>query len=284
MAKQRPKLNVYEYKDYRHYLKDWFALAKTFTPPLSQRGFAKKAGLKSNNFLILVMQGKRNLSDDGIKKVIKGIQLNKEDAKFFTNLVLFNQTKKHDEKNTFYQNMIQNKNYAKLKPLEKNQLDYCNEWYHAAIRELIQSPQFTGNLDWISQKLSPKLSITKIKKSIQVLKNLNLIEEKNGKLKQCDSLVTTGMEVDSVALFNYHLKMLDLSKKVLQETPKSERDISSLTLGLGKDKRRILKEKIQNFRKDILELVSTEDEPEEVIQVNIQMFPLTIIQEGKNDE
>ncbi|MDO8518852.1 MAG: TIGR02147 family protein, partial [Deltaproteobacteria bacterium] len=53
------------------------------------------------------------------------------------------------------------------------------------------------------------------------------------------------------------------------------RDVSTLTLGIRKERLPQLKQKIQEFRKEILKFVSADTEPEEVAQINIQMYPLT---------
>ena len=53
--------SVYEYLDYRQFLRDHFAASKKAKPQYSFRYFSRRAGLSSSNFLKLVMDGKRNL-------------------------------------------------------------------------------------------------------------------------------------------------------------------------------------------------------------------------------
>jgi uncharacterized protein (TIGR02147 family) len=57
--------------------------------------------------------------------------------------------------------------------------------------------------------------------------------------------------------------------------PARERDISSLTLCLGSGGLARLKERIQAFRRELLELAESEGQPSQVVQINFQLFPLT---------
>ena len=53
---------IFEYDDYRIFLKDFFNAKKQEKPSFSQRYFAKKVGFNAHNFCTLVIEGKRNLS------------------------------------------------------------------------------------------------------------------------------------------------------------------------------------------------------------------------------
>jgi uncharacterized protein (TIGR02147 family) len=53
------------------------------------------------------------------------------------------------------------------------------------------------------------------------------------------------------------------------------RDISSLTMCLGEDGLRRLKDRVQRFRRELIELEALEDDPRQVIQMNFQLFPLS---------
>jgi uncharacterized protein (TIGR02147 family) len=57
--------------------------------------------------------------------------------------------------------------------------------------------------------------------------------------------------------------------------PAAERDISSLTLCLGRGGLATLKTRLQRLRRELLELSALETDPEQVVQVNFQLFPLS---------
>ncbi|MBI4197300.1 MAG: TIGR02147 family protein, partial [Deltaproteobacteria bacterium] len=55
------------------------------------------------------------------------------------------------------------------------------------------------------------------------------------------------------------------------------RDTSAMTLGVSKGQLPELKEKIRGFRREILKMVSQCEVPEEVVQLNIQFYPVTAV-------
>jgi len=269
-------INIFAYTDYRRFLSDWYEDAKK-SRSLSYRAFSKRAGLKSINFLKFVMDGVRNLTEDSIVKFAAGMKLNKQETEFFHNLVLYNQATTHEEKNRRYQDLLRSRKYSQLKPIERDQYEYYATWYHPVVRELIISREFDGTYEWIADHVSPAITPAQAEKSVELLENLGFIERgEDGRWKQCSTLVSTGAELKSHVVHNYHKIVLDLTKRVLDEIATDRRDISTMTLGVRRDRLPELKRLIRNFRQEILKTVSADTEPEEVVQLNIQLFPLTI--------
>lgn len=281
-SKDKSAIDLFRYDDYRKFLKDWYLEAKSSRASFSFRTFSKRAGFKSTNIFKLVMDGDRNLTEESIPNFVKGLKLNKQEQEFFRNLVLFNQAKNHEQKNFYYQKLLQSRKFKKLKPIDKAHYEYCSAWYHAVIRELILSKDCDGSAEWLVKRIQPTLTITQVEKSIELLENLGFIEKtNNGRWKQATPLVSTGPEVTSLILMNYHQNLLDLSKEKLNDIPADERDISALTLGIAKERLPQLKEKIQSFRQEILKFVSLDTQPDNVVQLNIQMYPMTRLEEDQ---
>jgi uncharacterized protein (TIGR02147 family) len=225
---------------------------------------------------MLVIQGKRNLSEEAAAKAAQGLKLNKQETEFFRNLVLFNQSDSHEARDRHYRQLLRSRKYQALQSIQADQYEYCSAWYHSAIRELAACRDFDGTSDWIADRIFPRISRGEVEHSLKLLEKLGFLRKtERGGWEQSHSLLSTGAEVASVAVFNYHLRMLELSKVILERLPAERRDISALTLGVQKTRLPQLKKMIQNFRQEILKLVSEDTSPEEVIQVNLQMFPLT---------
>jgi uncharacterized protein (TIGR02147 family) len=55
-------VNVFDFIDYREYLKAYFEDRKASDPKFSHRWLAGRLDLSTSNFILLVMQGKRNLN------------------------------------------------------------------------------------------------------------------------------------------------------------------------------------------------------------------------------
>jgi uncharacterized protein (TIGR02147 family) len=276
MGRQKSNISIFEYSDYRKYLKDWYEDAKKYHSGFSYRVFSKKAGFSTSNFLMLVIKGQRNLTEQSLAKVMIGLGLNKQEQEFFRNLVFFNQAKTHEEKNLYYQQLLQSKKFNELKPIEKKQYEYYSTWYHPVIRELVCSPEFDGTAEWLSRKLYPHVASQHCAKSIELLEGLGFIlKNSDGTWQQTSTIVSTGPELTSLIVHNYHKSILDLSKAVMDKLSMQDRDVSTLTLGVKRGRMEELKNKLRDFRKEILSMVSTDTEPEEVIQLNMQLYPVT---------
>ncbi|OVE82536.1 hypothetical protein BVY03_00700 [bacterium K02(2017)] len=276
MSESKKDINLFHYFDYREFLKDFYQQAKKSRAGFSLRSFSQKAGFGSSNFFKLVMDGDRNLTSKSLVKFMRGLNLNKQETEFFKNLVFFNQAKSHADKDFYYQKMLQSQKFNKLKPVDKIQYELYSTWYHPVILELISSKAFDGTILWLKNKIVPELSDKQIEKSIKILEKLEFIKkDKNNRWKQSTPLITTGAEATSLVLINYHQHLLKLTHDQLTKVPAATRDVSAMTLGVPKERIAEIKKKVQEFRNDIMKLVSTDETSEEVILLNIQLLPVT---------
>lgn len=110
---------IYEYNDYRAFLRDRFSALKKQNPMFSYRAFNRLAGLKNSGFLKLVIDGQKNLGQTGIWKMARGFKLTEDEARYFAALVHFNQAKEIDEKNHYKQEIQRCMNLLKINPILK---------------------------------------------------------------------------------------------------------------------------------------------------------------------
>lgn len=270
------KPNIFEYDNYRTYLKDMYTALKTGQRGFSYRYFARMAGFRSPNFLKLVIEGKRNLSAPSIEKFAQVIKLNKEEITFFRNLVLLNQSTTIEEKKFYAEQLIRSRFYRKVHPLKQAQFDYYTNWYSIPVRELVGVTNFQEDPEWISHQLIPPISSAEAKKALEELEQLGLIKRnEEGKLVQTDAFVSTGDEVTSTSVAQFHKEMMQKAGEAITRFPPQERDISSVTLSLSEKNAQQVKELVQRFRKELMAIANQDQKSERVYQVNFQHFPLT---------
>ena len=277
MSKEsQSKIVVYEYLDYRAFLRDYFAQCKA-ERGLTFRGFSARAGLSSPNYLQLVMSAKRNLTAQMAARFAKAFGLDRDASDYFVELVNFNQSKSNPEREASFGRLTGFRSYRQARPLDIAQADYHAYWYIPAVRELVANPSFRDDPIWISRSLLPGITPDEAAHALRVLLDLNLLRRsEDGKLQQSEALVSTGTEAKGVHIPRYHRVMMERASAAIDLVPASDRDISSLTLCLGSTGLRKLKERIARFRKEILELSVLETAPSQVIQVNFQLFPLSL--------
>ncbi len=266
--------SIYEYTDYRKFLSDWCTHQRERSRVFSFRNFAKQAGLSSSGFLKMVMDGKRNLAPDTVKRFAKVLKLRAGEARFFEDLVNFNQARTNEEKNVFYKKIARNRRFRKAHHLTRDRFEYLGKWYYAAIREMIDIPNFNDDPAWIAKKLKPSITKTEAEAAIETLIRLGFVE------RNAEGRLVTTDEGISLAAANFHREMIKRAYEALSLHKAKDRNISSLTVAMSKESFAKLKQRLHDFRKEVLALVEAGGAPEEVYQINFQLFGLT---EG-NDE
>ncbi len=224
-----------------------------------------------------MIDGKRNVSPHGIEKFVHGLHLGGDEAEYFENLVFFGQAETLAEKNRYYERMSRHRSFRQIRGLDRDQFEYFSKWYYPAIRELIGTRRFRNDPAWIAQALNPPIPVQAATRAIGLLLSLRLIERlPDGALRQMDPIVSSGAEIRSLVVRNYHGEMIQKSLRALDLSPANERDISSVTLSIPESLISDLKERIACFRRELLTTIGKSTTPaDQVYQLNIQLFPLT---------
>jgi len=266
--------SIFNYSDFRKYLKDYFEEQKKSTSYFSHRYFAKKAGFSTSNFLHLVMNGKRNLTKQSLMRIALALKLNKSESEYFENLVFFNQAGEIKEKNIFYEKLTAFRKSTFVQAINIDQFDYYSNWYPPVVRETACFNKGLMTEDDIAKIIRPRLTLREIRKSLDLLLRLGLLTRKDGAYAQSSPLLTTGSEVASTAVAAFHIKTMALAAEAIETVQADKRDISGLTLGITKSNFTKIKKRIQEFRREILAMAQ-EESPECVYQINFHLFPLT---------
>lgn len=274
-------VHIFDHLDYRAYLREFYRDQKEQGRPFSFRTFARRAGIRSFNYLQLVMKGERDLSPTMATQFARGCGLQSSEAEYFCELVAFGQAKTADERNRAYERLSRFRPFRAAHRLEPAQAAYHECWYIPAIRELAALPEFRDDPKWIAGALQPPISVAQAREALVTLSDLGLlVRDTEGRLRQADPLVTTGSGPHGHHVVNYHRAMIAQALRALDEVPRDERDISSVTLSVGERALSQLKERISAFRAEILQMADAYGPAERVIQLNVQLFPLSAKKEG----
>jgi uncharacterized protein (TIGR02147 family) len=270
------RVHVFAYVDYRAFLRDFYRAEKARNRRFSHRAFSRRAGLRSSNYLNLIVKGQRDLSAEMAIKFARGCGLVREDADYFCELVAFGQARTADERNRCHERLSRFRQFREAHKLDGAQASYHSTWYMPAIRELVARSDFHDDPKWIAAELSPPISPAQARDALGILSALKLlVRDADGRLRQADPLVTTGDGPLGHHVVNFHRAMMDQAKLALDRVPREERDISSLTLCVSSNGLARLKERIAAFRRELLQMSELEGHPERVVQINFQLFPLT---------
>lgn len=268
---------IFEYSDYRLFLREYYEAARSKNKKFSFRFFSRLAGFKSSGSILKVMNGQTNLSVEAIDKLAVALKLNREEGEFFENLVRFNQAKTAQEREIYAKNLLKSQTYRKLKPLSIASFKYFSEWYYAAVRELVELPDFKEEPQWIAEKLMGQISAVEAKSALHELQELGILSRSaGGRLRIVDQHITSGDEVSFAGAAGCHRQFLNLASDSIDLVPREKRDISAMTLGISVEMAAKVKTMVQEFRKQLVETVASDQSTDMVYQLNMQFFPLTL--------
>jgi uncharacterized protein (TIGR02147 family) len=268
--------DVFSFRDYRAFLRALYAHNKQDEYGFSLRAFSKRAGLRSSNYLKLVMDGDRNLTAAVAPRFATACGLKGQAADYFCDLVAFNQAKGADERARGYARLQRFRRYREVHRLDKAQEAYHSHWYIPAIRELCARSDFREDPKWIGRTLLPNVAPADVRAALETLLELELLERgEDGKLRQTETLVQTPEGPLGHHVVSFHRTMMERAAEALEVVPRDQREIASLTLCLSDAQLGELKQRLERFREELLHVFQSDADARRVVQVNVQMFPLT---------
>jgi uncharacterized protein (TIGR02147 family) len=274
--------SIFDYLDYREYLRDHYDSNKARNSFFSFRYIAAKTGLDSS-FYVKVLQKQMHLSLKSLPRLTDFLNLNKKEIEYFTLLVRFNRAHNKDEMRLYFEKIIEFRE-LRINALDADKYEYFSKWYYVAIREILNYTRFVGDYKSLAARLNPPISEAKARKAIELLVKLGLVVKNDqGIFEQTNQFITTGESWDSIAIENFQREMLHLAEESINIIPKRDRETSTVTVSVSWPCFEAMKERLREFRKELLEMARIERDPDGVFQVNFQIFPLTRVDRSEGE-
>ena len=231
---------IFEYTDYREWIRDAFDDFKQRKSVISWRYMAMKLGADPGN-LLRVSQGKIHLTLSLVKPMAEFFGLDEKETAYWTELVCFGRAKTDAEALNHYEKMQILKGIP-LKRLAKKELEFYRNWYCNAIRSIIGICKFKDDFEGLAESCTPPITVEEAKSAVKLLYDLNMISrDRDGYWK-------------------------------VNEPPL--RDISTVTMTFNMDDIALIREKIKEFRSELLRMSQEGDGDDTVFQLNVQLFPI----------
>lgn len=272
------RIRVKNYTDYRLFLQELFEEAKKIAKgEYSYREFSEDLGLGNSSVSCLLATGKRKLTSTMAGRIAEHLKLPKLEAKYFVDLAKFSHEKDAAEKETILGEMLSIKSRALTSHEEQRLLEYHSIWYHAAIYEMMALPYFRSDPEWIATYLRPHIRKEQAANTLELLCRLQLarFDATKGRHVRLESSVVTNAEVPGLGAVRFHMSMLKLAEEAMSRFRPEERNLSSLTIPVKRESYAKLVELIESMCFQALDESEKIDAPEMVVQLNVQLFPLT---------
>ncbi|HEY8272808.1 MAG TPA: TIGR02147 family protein [Pseudobdellovibrionaceae bacterium] len=266
--------SVYSYQDYRKYLEDFYSLKKKKDPLYSYRSFSQTAGIKSPNYLALVIEGSRNLTTANIQQFAFGLKLRPDEIEYFEALVLFNQSKTAAEQSYYKKRLIHLKWNKPEKIQKSSPAEILKEWFSTGILVLAHG----RDMEEAIQKCKIELSISEeaIQNTLQKLIELEYLQFNEGKM-QISSQQITFHDPKSISLAqeSYLYVQVEQSLKAFRRGYKQKKGkFLSQTLTVPPNSIDEIQKAFTSFVENLTQRMDQQVVfgCEELAQINIQIF------------
>lgn len=223
-------------------------------PQYSIRAFAKSSGI-SHTVLSLVLSGKRKLSKAATQKLADYLELNPRER-----INLTKSTKTYSD--------------ADFQDLSLDTFEIISDWYHYAILSLLQLPDAKFEAKWIASKLGIKVLSAKL--AIERLQKVGLVEETSpGVWKQSGKPIKIDNKTSTAATKKFHKQLLARASESIDKDSVDIRDFSSITFVLDPSQIDYAKNRLRDFRRQLMNELEAIGQPSAVYNMTIQLYPVT---------
>lgn len=266
--------------DYSRYLDALYLHVKA-AQPYNYLEFSADLGFGTTTYMHQIVRRYRSLTIKNAERIAASLELIGNDKKYFFNLVRYAHARSADERDAAWKDILRIKATEVASEPDQDVLAYFSQWYHPVVREYMKVDGAQTPAE-IARSLVPMLRPEQVRESLQLLERLRLIEQNpdDGTYRLTAERVSTGHRVRTLAVMNYHLQMINLARDALVNIPGKERDISALTLSVSAKSYERIRSMIHAFQLQLLEEAEKEPQPERVLQINIQMFPVSKCRKG----
>ena len=266
------------YTDYRVYLNDWYEERKLNNEPASNRWIAKRMQINSASWFTNIRTGKSGLSKSTANKLSGILKHSDIESRYFEIMVSFNQAKTFEERNRYFNELIILRTVNSSRIVKADEYEYFSNWYHPVIRAIVEQIRFKDDYTKLASLLRPSITSTQAKKSIELMERIGLIKkDSEGYYFVTNATITTGEHEKALAIINYQQETMRLAQEALDRFKKSERDISTLTIGIAHEDMEKIKVILAEARRKIIQLAVADKKSDSVYQINMQLFPLSRI-------
>jgi uncharacterized protein (TIGR02147 family) len=269
--------DLYQYTDFRAYLRDYFKEQKSSHAFFSHPFFARKANIKSTGFVMHVMNGERNLTKPVALNIARAMGLTAAQTAYFEDLVSFDQAKKQSDKEYYLERIAAKRKNVRAKPLNDRQYEFYSAWYHSVIRELVTLLDNNSGPAVLAKLMVPSCTPKQVKESLRLQEELGILKkDKNGNYCQDQSFISAGGPVRNTAVVKFQKEMLEQAKATWDRFKTEEATMHTATLCMSGDLVERIRQEIREFKERLFEIVAKEKKkPDRVFHLNINLFPMT---------
>ena len=276
------RISVFEYQEYREYLKDMIAhLKSTNSRKYSLRKVAAALDI-SPTLLSLILSGKRHLGKNKLSKIASYLMLTEREKSYLSNLMTFNDSPNREIRDNALQKMSTFKEFESYRRKDVVGFKYLTKWYNVAIREMANLKKFKLDKAWIQSRLAFKVYQKEIDESLKFLIDNNLItQNEEGKYIASENINCSG-GIFKLSLGEFYKQLSGLLPESIDKISSSKRHLLGHTVTLNSSNYNEAVGILEDALGKIRELDNKATKNTEVYHISLHAIPLTLDKEDSS--
>jgi uncharacterized protein (TIGR02147 family) len=273
-------VSLFDYLDYRQFLRALFEEKKRENIGFSHRSLMNKLSLQAPGHMLFIMQGKRRLTTAIALRLASYLKFSKREHRYLLALVRYSDARTPAEKQYAFEELLQLRQHPST-PVPPDSYRFYEKWYYSVVRAVLDVERINDDYQRLAALLRPAITVAQAREAVELLLELGMIvRDETGVLRPAHSAISTGDAWQGAVIHNLQRQFIELSKESLDRFDKKERDISNLTITVSGQTYDLIKKKVAELRSQIMAMACADTAPDNVLQVNIQLFPLTEPRKG----
>jgi uncharacterized protein (TIGR02147 family) len=266
-------MDIYQYDDFRLFLKERYHQKMLEVPKYSYRKFAREAGLSNPGYLNDVIKGFKPLSDNAAEQMGKAFQLKAHEIEFLKLLAAYGQAKTAEKKAAAYRQILARRNRSRFTRLNPALSRYYQDYRYGLVRGAIEVLDFSGDYDALATFLDPPIPVAMVKKLVRDLCEWGLVEQgPDGRYQTTPSVVEPAPNLMGMSR-QINAEWLAQAKEALHRLPKERRHVSTMILNISEPLAKELNEMIERFREEVFKKVEADRDPRRIVQLTVAYIP-----------
>ena len=265
--------DVYQFDDFRVFLKECFDEKVRAEGKYSQRRFAREAGFSNPGYYNDVLKGFKPLSANAVEKMAKVFGLRPNETEFLKLLTVYGQARTSESKDKAYKQILARRNRSRFTRLNPALSRYYQDYRYPLVRGAIEILEFDGNYADLAAFLDPPIPVAVAKSIVRELCEWGLVEQtKTGQYHTTRSIVEPPTNLMGMGRA-LNMEWLEYAREALNRLPREKRHVSTMVLNISDSLHSEIQEMIEKFRDEVFRKVEADVGPKQIQQLTLAYVP-----------
>jgi uncharacterized protein (TIGR02147 family) len=265
--------DIYQFDDFRAFLRECFDARVREEGKYSQRQFAREAGFSNPGYFNDVLKGFKPLSENAIEKMARVFGLKANEVEFLKLLTLYGQARTEERKSRVYKQILSRRNRSRFTRLNPALSRYYQDFRYALVRGAIEILDFRGDYDELAAFLEPPVAVGVAKALVRDLCEWGLVDQgSDGRYRTTRSIVEPPVNLMGMSRA-LNSEWLGQARESLNRIPRENRHVSTMILNISDGLHAELQEMIEKFREEVFRKVEADSGPQRIQQLTLAYVP-----------